>query len=116
MLLVHAELCFRANISIDWISTDKTAYLEALTREIEDPNAGLLDKYLHPFIGEKLQRKQWFKCISLLPGLDGVNTGLDSSAQYADPNVADNYLAFERRRDYKLAVENAIKLTKDSKD
>ena len=116
MLLVHAELCFRANLSIDWISTDKTAYLEALTGEIEDPNAGLLDKYLRPFIGEKFQRNQWLECISLLPGLDGVNTGLDSSAQYADPKVAENYLAFERRRDYKLAVENAIKLTQDSKD
>ena len=103
MLLVHAELCFRANMSIDWIATDKTAYLEALTREIEYPHSGALDQYLRPFIGEKIHRDQWLECISILPGLDGVNAGVDSSAQYADPQVAESYQAFERRRDYKLA-------------
>ena len=59
MLLVHTELCFRANMSIDWVGTDKTAYLEALTREIEDPHAGLLDRYLRPYIGRKILRDQW---------------------------------------------------------
>lgn len=109
MLLVHAELCFRANMSIDWISTDKTSYLEALTREIEDPHAGALDKYLHPFIGGKILRDQWLKHISILPGLDGVNTGEDLSAQYADPKVAASYQAFERRRRYKLADQAVSK-------
>ena len=103
MLLLHAELCFRANISIDWVGTDKTAYLDALTHEIEDPHAGTLDQYLHPFIGERILRDQWLESISILPGLDGVNAGADSSAQYADPKVAESYQAFERRRGYKLA-------------
>lgn len=103
MLLVHAELCFRANMSIDWMGTDKAAYLEALTREIEDPHAGILDKYLQPFIREKILRDQWLESISNLPGLNGVNVGADSSAQYADPGVAENYQAFERRRGYSLA-------------
>jgi cell filamentation protein len=112
MLLVHAELCFRANMSIDWIGTDKTAYLEALTKENEDPHAGTLDQYLQPFIGEKILRNQWLESISILPGLDGVNVGTDSSAQYADPKVAENYQAFERRRCYKLSEQNASILLK----
>ena len=115
MLLVHAELCFRANMSIDWVGTDKTAYLEALTREIEDPHAGLLDRYLRPYIGEKIHRDQWLESISILPGLDGVDVGADSSAQYADPKVAQSYQAFERRRGYKLAEQNVRPLTKGSK-
>jgi cell filamentation protein len=106
MLLVHAELCFRANMSIDWVGTDKTAYLEALTREIEDPHAGTLDQYLLPFIGGKILRDQWLESISILPGLDGVNAGTDSSAQYVDPKVAESYQAFERRRGYKLTEQN----------
>lgn len=115
MLLVHAELCFRANMSIDWVGTDKTAYLEALTREIEDPHAGLLDRYLRPYIGGKIHRDQWLESISILPGLDGVDVGADSSAQYADPKVAQSYQAFERRRGYKLAEQNVRPLTKGSK-
>ncbi len=115
MLLVHAELCFRANMSINWIDTDKAAYLEALTREIEDPHAGALDQYLLPFIGEKIVRDHWLESISILPGLDGVNAGADSSAQYADPKVAESYQAFERRRGYKLAEQNVRALTKGSK-
>jgi cell filamentation protein len=103
MLLVHAELCYRANISINWIATDKTAYLEALTHEIEDPHASALDRYLLPFINGKIDRDKWLEHISILPGLDGANTGSDSSAQYTDPQVTKNYQAFERRRGYKLS-------------
>ena len=103
VLLVHAELCFRANMSIDWIETDKTAYLEALTREIEDPHAGALDKYLHAFVRAKILRDRWLESISMLPGLDGVNMGTDSSAHYIDPAVTESYQSFERRRGYKLA-------------
>jgi cell filamentation protein len=102
MLIVHAELCFRANISIDWVRTDKDSYLRALTREIEEPHEGFLDQYLRTFIGEKHPRERWMESLSTLPGLDGSNMGLDSSAEYADPGVAKNYQAFERRRAYKL--------------
>jgi hypothetical protein len=38
-----------------------------------------------------------------------VNTGEDSSAQYADPKVAASYQAFERRRRYKLADQAVSK-------
>jgi hypothetical protein len=40
MLLVHAELCMRAGMWVDWLRTDKTQYLQALTKEIAEPNLG----------------------------------------------------------------------------
>lgn len=104
MLLVHSELCFRANMSINWTHTDKAAYLLALTRELEDPHAGNLDKYLHSFIGEKIPREDWLQAISILPGLDGVNVGSNTSAQYADPMVTKSYQAFVNRRAHKLST------------
>ena len=104
MLLVHSELCFRANMSMNWIQTDKAAYLLALTSELEDPHAGSLDNYLRPFIGEKIHREDWLKSISILPGLDGVNMSSNTSAQYADPAVIESYQAFTNRRAYKLST------------
>ena len=98
MLLVHSELCFRANFSINWIATGKTAYLAALTREIEDPHAAILDDYLRQFIKEKIPRAQWLESINQLPGLDGVNQVFDDLGQYSDPDVVESYQAFERRR------------------
>ena len=102
MLVVHAELCFRANMSIDWASTDKTAYLNALTREIETPNATYLDDYLRNVIGPKIGRDQWAAIITDLPGLDGAQAGQDVSAPYGDPDVLQRYQEFEQRRNYKL--------------
>ena len=102
MLVVHAELCFRASMSIDWASTEKTAYLNALTREIETPNATHLDDYLRNFIGPKIARDQWTTIITDLPGLDGMQVGQDVSAPYSDPGVLERYHAFEQRRNYKL--------------
>lgn len=103
MLLVHAELCFRAGISIDWTRTRKDPYLQALTREIEDPNAGHLDTYLAPFIGAPIPRDQWQAAVTVLPGLDGAGSQEDAVARYADPQVADGYAAFERKRGYRSA-------------
>lgn len=103
MLLVHSELCFRAGMSIDWMRTNKESYLEALTAEIEDPHSGHLDAYLRPFIAAKIPRDLWLQSVSTLSGLDGVNTESDSLAQYADPEVAQSYQDFERRRGYHLS-------------
>lgn len=103
MLLVHAELCFRAGMSVDWSRTRKTPYLQALAREIEDPNAGHLDAYLAPFIGRPIARGQWQTAVAALPGLDGLGAHEDAVARYADPQVADGYAAFERRRGYRSA-------------
>ena len=102
MLVVHAELCYRANLSIDWASTRKADYLTALTREIEAPNAKHLDDYLRNFIGPKIGRDEWTAVITDLPGLDGNQAGQDISTPYSDPGVLERYHAFEQRRNYKL--------------
>lgn len=104
MLLVHAELCFRANISVDWLKTSKQDYLDALTKEIEAPNDGHLDAYLQPFIGAQIPRENWGRSVVNLPGLDGAIARPDDVAGYADPAIAKGYLEFERRRGYRLAV------------
>lgn len=102
MLVVHAQLCYRANLSIDWASTRKADYLTALTREIEAPNAKHLDDYLRNFIGPKIGRDEWTAVITDLPGLDGNQAGQDISTPYSDPGVLERYHAFEQRRNYKL--------------
>jgi fido (protein-threonine AMPylation protein) len=37
IMVVHAVLAQRAGFSVDWASTGKTAYLQALTKELDDP-------------------------------------------------------------------------------
>lgn len=101
MLLVHAELCFREGVSIDWTRTQKESYLHALTLEIEAPNAGHLDAYLLPFIIAPIPRQQWRASVAVMPGLDGVNAQTDAAAGYADPQVANGYAEFERKRGYR---------------
>src|SRR5690606_35632373 len=49
IMTVHTELCRRAGIHIDWSQTNKTDYLNALTRELEAPGKGHLDAYLKPY-------------------------------------------------------------------
>jgi len=101
MLLVHAELCFRAGLSIDWTRTQKESYLHALTLEIEAPNSGHLDNYLRQFVGAPIPREQWQSTVAVMPGLDGVNAQADAAAGYADPQVASGYAEFERKRGYR---------------
>lgn len=101
MLLVHAELCFRAGMSIDWIRTQKEPYLQALTREIEAPSGAHLDGYLHPFIAPAVPRDHWLASVTVMPGLDGVNVQADAAADYADLDVASGYAQFERERGYR---------------
>jgi cell filamentation protein len=71
IMVVHCILAQRAGISIDWASTDKTAYLAALTRELNEPDKGHLDAYLKPFVGKALSESALPASISGAPGLDG---------------------------------------------
>lgn len=102
MLLVHAELCYRANISVNWLRTSKQSYLDALTLEIEFPNQGHLDVYLKPFVEPKTPRDIWLKTVSAMPGLDGLYAPTDDVAGYSDPVIAKEYQDFERRRGYRF--------------
>lgn len=106
MLLIHAELCFRAKMSVNWMRTDKQSYLDALTQEIESPNDGHLDAYLKPFIEKQIPRENWLKSVSGIPGLDGIDVNSDDSSGYADPVTEKEYLEFERRSGYQLKEPN----------
>ncbi|MEH6421407.1 Fic/DOC family protein [Pseudomonas sp. CGJS7] len=108
MLLVHAELCFRAGISIDWIGTDKNAYLTALTNEIEDPRAGHLDNYLSPYIGKAISRESWSSTFQQMRGLDGNDEVIDETATYADPSVLKGQEAFELKRGYVIGDDSFV--------
>jgi cell filamentation protein len=69
LMVVHIELAHRAGISIDWASTQKEAYLEALTRELDRPGRGELDAYLKPFVGAAVSREQASAALARMRGL-----------------------------------------------
>lgn len=98
MLVVHSELCFRAQMSVDWSRTDKNSYLTALTLEIEQPNQGNLDKYLAGLVGPGIRREAWANGLTSLPGLDGINVQANDVADYSEPAVTQRYRDFEALR------------------
>jgi cell filamentation protein len=69
ILVLHTELAHRAGISIDWIQTEKKAYLIALTTELNDPGQGHLDNYLKPFICNAIDRPQSASLLKSIKGL-----------------------------------------------
>ena len=71
IMTVHSVLAQRAGFSIDWSATTKNAYLDALTKEIENPSKGHLDGYLTPFMRDPIAYEQLATAIVQAPGLDG---------------------------------------------
>ena len=78
-MTVHSVLAQRAGFSIDWSATRKDDYLQALTKELENPLKGYLDMYLKPFKRDAIAYDQLAIEIAKAPGLDG-------SAQNAELN------------------------------
>jgi cell filamentation protein len=72
IMVVHSVLAQRAGISIDWASTNKDEYLNALTQEIDNPGKGILDKYLKPFVKTAIAEDQLAGQVKDLPGLSGA--------------------------------------------
>jgi cell filamentation protein len=72
---VHSVLAQRAAFSIAWSATTKNAYLDALTKEIENPPKGYLDAYLTPFMRHPIAYEQLAPAIVQAPGLDGSVQG-----------------------------------------
>jgi cell filamentation protein len=72
IMVVHGELAYRAGISIDWLQTDKTAYLTALTEELYRPGSGHLDVYLQPFVKGAINRQQ---SADMLKSLKSLRSG-----------------------------------------
>ncbi len=95
MLLVHIEMCHRAGFSIAWHKTDKAAYLDALSREIDAPGSGALDCYLFPFKGPCVPRQSWGADILAMRGLNGLDDGneVDSEPSSAILAAASAHIA-----------------------
>jgi cell filamentation protein len=75
IMTVHSVLAQRAGFSIDWAATTKNAYLDALTKEIENPPKGHLDAYLKPFMRGPIAYEQLATAVVQAPGLDGSVPG-----------------------------------------
>lgn len=99
MLLVHTELCHRAGFSIDWMSSKKENYLQALTCEITNPHDRVLDKYLIELRNKASPREDWVSQFKVMPGLDGVEY-LDGNVSYQhdDPAANARYEEIKRTR------------------
>ncbi|WP_426420946.1 Fic/DOC family protein [Bradyrhizobium genosp. A] len=69
IMVIHSVLAQRAGFSINWVSTDKTEYLQTLTKELHDPGKGILDKYLEPYIRPAITDLK--EHIAATKGLDG---------------------------------------------
>lgn len=75
---VTSELARRAGFHIAWQETDMVPYLNALTKDLDEPNKGHLTAYLNPFIREsELGREQASLTLSTLPGLSAPNQNLE---------------------------------------
>jgi cell filamentation protein len=90
ILVIHAVLAQRAGFSIDWAATDKTAYLEALTKELDDPGKGILDTYLEPYARSPVINLT--EHIAATKGLDGAALGTDTvQGRNDDPAMQTRY-------------------------
>jgi cell filamentation protein len=101
IMTVHSVLAQRAGFSIDWSVTKKDAYLDALTKEIENPSKGHLDAYLKPLMRDPISYERLATAIVQAPGLDGsvqdaeLNEVLGSTDE---PTVKAQYEAMLMKR------------------
>jgi len=107
ILLVHMELCFRAGFSIALAATDKTAYLQALSQEIDRPDKGILDGYLKNFIYPVATREDWLDQVLNIRGLDGSSAidAMDDDVYVAGtantPEMLERYRAQAAKKRYR---------------
>ncbi|WP_225649036.1 hypothetical protein [Bradyrhizobium australafricanum] len=97
-MIIHSVLAQRAGFSIDWTATDKTEYLQALTKELDDPGKGILDKYLEQYNRPAVTDLK--EHINAAKGLDG---GMDEAdtvrGSNDDPAVQAEYKLQQLKRD-----------------
>lgn len=99
IMVVHAELAERAGFSIGWAATSKAAYLDALTKEIEQPGVHPLDAYLKPFIRSAIGIEMLAEHVANARGLDGLNPEENRVAgMVSDPEVQSRYEAQRLQR------------------
>ena len=103
IMVVHSVLAHRAGISIDWASTNKSAYLNALAQVIDNPSKGHLDNYLKPFIQTAITRDQLVGHIKVMPALSGVaGTQGDEDTvlgKVSEPAIQERYKAQRLQRE-----------------
>lgn len=99
IMVVHAVLADRAGFSLDWTATSKADYLGALTKEIAQPNAGLLDVYLKPFLRAAVGPAKLAEHVAMARGLDG-STAEENRVlgNVSDPEVQARYAAQNLQR------------------
>ena len=100
IMVVHALLAQRAGFSLDWSKTDKTAYLTALTKEIDEPGKGHLDAYLNAFRAPARSAGKLADAMGQVAGLagdadDAENKVLGSTT---DPTVKARYEQHQLKR------------------
>ena len=110
MLLIHIELSHRAGFSIDWASTNKVDYLNALSKEIDQPGKGVLDSYLLRFKKPLIDRNKWKEEILSINGLDGLDNNNHIEGDLTDPKVAEKYRKFEEQRGYTYRTQDDFRL------
>jgi cell filamentation protein len=99
IMVIHTELAERAGISINWASISKNDYLMALTKEINNPNDGILDSYLFKFIAEPLGKERLVGHISDIRGLRGGGGAEPIVAgQLTDPLIQKRYKMLQKQR------------------
>ena len=83
IMTLHSVLAQRAGFSIDWSSTEKQHYLDALTRELDSPGKGYLDNYLKPFMRGPIAYEQLAAEVARAPGFAG-NAGTEHNEVLGD--------------------------------
>lgn len=99
ILTLFSALAQRAGFRVDWSATDKDAYLDALTKEIDAPSKGYLDSYLEQFIREPIAHGQLAAQVIGVPGLDGLTSAGDEN------EVVGNVDAPEVRAQYETMLQ-----------
>jgi cell filamentation protein, protein adenylyltransferase len=102
ILTVFSVLAQRAGFSVEWSATDKDAYLDALTKEIEAPSKGHLDRYLQQFMRGPIALEQLATQVVTAPGLDGRAPTHDENEVVGNidaPDVKAQYRAMVLRRE-----------------
>lgn len=98
IMVVHSILAQRAGFSVDWASTNKAAYLQALTQELDNPGKGILDKYLEPYIRPAVSNLR--EHIAAAKGLDGGTGDTDAvRGSNDDPAVQAEYKQQQLKRE-----------------
>lgn len=100
ILLFYMELSYRAGFAIDWASTRKDDYLQALDDEIHNPGKGHLDRYLVPFVVPIHSRDQWPEIIGQINRLDGMDGENITYENLDDPEVQKVYAVYHAEHPY----------------